>query len=67
MEMFPEFTNPGIPFEGKPGPFPAFGNVGAPYMATLSIPGLIVGFPMWLFSTFLVSSIPPSVQPSPPL
>ena len=66
MAMFPEFTNQGIPSEGNPSPFPAFGNVGAPYMATLSLPGLTVGFSVWLFSTSVVSSIPPSVQPSPP-
>ena len=64
---FLEFTNQGIPSEGNPGPFPDFGNVGALYMATLSLPGLIVGFHIWLFSTFVVSSIPPSVKPSPPL
>ena len=44
MATFLEFTNEGIPSEGNPGPFPAFGNVGAPYMATLSLPGLTVGF-----------------------
>ena len=66
METFPEFTNQGIPSEGNPGPFPAFGNVGAPYMATLSLPQLTVGFPVWLFSTSVVLSITPSVQPSPP-
>ena len=48
MEMFQEFTNQGIPSEGNLGPFPSFGNVRAPYMATLSLPGLTVGFPMWL-------------------
>ena len=66
METFLKFTNQGIPSEGNPGPFPSFGNVGAPYMATLSLLGLTVGLPIWLFSTCVVSSIPPSVRTSPP-
>ena len=44
MATFPKFTNLGIPFEGNPGPFLAFGNVGAPYMETFSLPGLTIGF-----------------------
>ena len=43
MAMFPKFTNQGVPSEENPSPFPSFGNVGAPYMATLSLPGLTVG------------------------
>ena len=66
MEIFPQFTNQGIPSEGNPGPFPTFGNVGAPYMATLSLPGLTLGFPVWLFSTSVVSSALAFVQSSPP-
>ena len=58
METFPEFTNQGIPSDGNPGHFPPFGNVGAPYMATLSLPGLIVGF----FSTSVVSNVSATVQ-----
>ena len=49
MATFPEFTNQGIPSDGNLGPFPPFGNVGAPYMATLSLPGLTVGFPVGYF------------------
>ena len=66
MATFPEFTNQGIPSEGNPGPFPAFENVGAPYIATLSLPGLTVGLPFWLFLTSVVSSTLTSIQPSPP-
>ena len=65
MEMFLEFTNQGIPLDGSPGPFPSFGNVSAPYMAMLSLPGLTIGLPVWLFSTSMVSSFQTSVQPSP--
>ena len=66
MEMFLEFTNQGIPSEGNPIPFPAFGNVGAPYMATLSLPGLTVGLPVWLFSTSVVPDVPATIQSVPP-
>ena len=67
MEMFPEFANPRIPSEGNPGPLPSFGNVGAPSMATLSFPGLTVGFPLWLFSTSVVLSVPSIIHPYAPL
>ena len=66
MATIPEFTNPGIPSEGNPSPFPGFGNVGAPYMATLSLPGLTVDLLVWLFSTSVVSTILSTVQLSPP-
>ena len=66
MKTFSEFTNEGIPAEGNPGPFLAFGNVGAPYMATLSLPGLTVGLPVWLFSTYVVPNISVTVQLVPP-
>ena len=65
MATFPKFTNQGIPSEGNPGPFPPFGNVGAPYMATLSLPGLTVGFPVWFFSTSMVPNVPATVQSVP--
>ena len=67
MATFPEFTNQGIPFEGNPVPFPPFGNFGAPYMATLSLHGLTVGFPVWLFSTSVVPNVSDTGQSvSPP-
>ena len=66
MATFPGFTNPSSPPDGNPGYFPPLGNVGAPYMATLSLPGLTVRLPVWLFSTSLVpavSAASPSVPP----
>ena len=66
MATFSEFTNPGIPSDGHPGHFPPFGNVGAPYMATLSLPGLTVGLPVWLFSTSLVPTVSTAGQSVPP-
>ena len=49
MATFSEFSNQGVPFGGSPSPFPALGNIGAPYMAMLSLPGLTVGLSVWLF------------------
>ena len=66
MATFPKFTNQGIPSEGNPSPFPPFGNVGAPYMATLSLPGLTIGLPVWLFSTYVVPNVSATVQSVPP-
>ena len=66
MATFLGFTNLGIPSDGNPGHFPPLGNVDAPYMATLSLLGLTVGLPVWLFSTSLVpiiSTASPSVPP----
>ena len=57
-----EPTDQGIPFDGNPSPFPPFGNIGAPYMATLSLLGFTIGFPIWLFSTSLVQTVVISPQ-----
>ena len=67
MATFPGFTNPGIPTDRNPGHFAPFGNVVTPYMATLSLPGLTVGLPVWLFSTSLVPVVSPSGPSVPPL
>ena len=51
-----ESTNQGVPLGGNPSPFSFWGDVGAPYMATLSLPGLTIGLPVWLFSTSVVQN-----------
>lgn len=66
METIPETTSHGNPFDGNPSPFPSFGNIGAPYMTALSLPGFTIGFPVWLFSTSLVSNVQTTPQLSPP-
>ena len=61
-----ESTDQGIPFDGNPSPFPPFRNIGAPYMATLSLLGFTISFPIWLFSTSLVQNVVISPQSSTP-
>ena len=52
-----ESTNQGFPREGNPSPFLSWGDVGAPHMATLSLQGLIIGLPVWFFSTSVVHNL----------
>jgi len=49
-------TNQGFPLGGNPSPFSSWRDVGALHMATLSLPGLTIGLPVWLFSTSIVQS-----------
>ena len=49
-----ESTNQGVPLGGNPSPFSSWGGVGAPHMATLSLPGLTIGLSVWLFSSSVV-------------
>jgi hypothetical protein len=78
MASVPEMTNEGTSVPGEPFVFPLYGNIGPPHIATLSLPGLTIGFPVWLFSTqvipnavsaSVVSTSPqehqPHVDPSP--
>jgi len=66
MATFPEFTNPGILSDRNLDHFPPLGNVGAPYMAILSLPGLTIGLHVWLFSTSLVPNVLTTGQSVPP-
>ena len=54
-------TNQEVPSQGEPFVFSSFGNVGPPLMATLSLPGLTIGLPVWLFSSSVIP-IPPCVS-----
>jgi hypothetical protein len=47
-------TNEGTPFPGETFVFPSYRNIGPPYTATLSLPGLTIGLPVWLFSTLVI-------------
>jgi hypothetical protein len=61
MSSNPESTNGGTPSPGEPYTFPYFGNFGPVYIATLSLPGLTIGLPVWLFPTPVISN-PPNVS-----
>jgi hypothetical protein len=70
MASIPRMTNEGTPFPGEPFVFPSYRNIGPPYIATLSLPGLTIGLPVWVFSTLVISnagasdvSTPPTHQP----
>jgi hypothetical protein len=56
--------NGGTPSSGEPYTFPSFGNFGPPYVATLSLLGLNIGLPVWLFPTPVIPN-PPNVSVAP--
>ena len=62
MAQIPESSNQEIPFHMDPCNCPCFGNVGPPMMATLSLPGLTIGLPVWLFS---IPNVPNAPNTSP--
>jgi hypothetical protein len=64
MASNPRSTNGGTPSLGEPYTFPSFGNFGPPYVATLSLPGLTIGLPVWLFPTPVIPN-PPNVSVAP--
>jgi hypothetical protein len=47
-------TNEGTPAPREPFVFPSYGNIGPPHIATLSLLGLTIGLPVWLFSTQVI-------------
>ena len=51
-----ESTNQGFPLGGNPSPFSSWGDVGARHIATLSLPRLTIGLPIWLFSTSVIQT-----------
>jgi hypothetical protein len=54
MASAPEMTNEGTSAPGEPFVFPSYRNIGPPHIATLSLPGLTIGLPIWLFSTQVI-------------
>jgi hypothetical protein len=66
MVSFPEITNEGTPAR-EPFVFPSYVNIGPPHIATLILPSLTIGLPVWLFSTQVilneVSSLVVSTSP----
>jgi hypothetical protein len=47
-------TNEGTPTPGETFVFSSYGNIGPPHIATLSLPGLTIGLPVWFFSTHVI-------------
>jgi hypothetical protein len=56
MASVPGMTNEGTPAPREAFFFPSYGNIGPPYLATLSLLGLIIGLLVWLFSTQVISN-----------
>jgi hypothetical protein len=57
MVSVPGLTNEGTPAPGEPFVFPSYGNIGPPHIATLSLLGLTIGLPVWLFSTLVILNV----------
>lgn len=57
MTNIPVESNQGTPPKWDHCAFPFFGNVGTPLMATLNIPGLTIGLPIWLWSTLNILNV----------
>ena len=66
MATVPKYKNQGNPSEGNPSPFFPFGNIGAPYMETFSLPRFTIGFLVCLFLTPMVLNVQNVSQPSSP-
>jgi hypothetical protein len=52
-----EMTNQGTLALEEPFVFPSYRNIGPHHIATLSLPGLTIGLPVWLFSTQVISNV----------
>jgi hypothetical protein len=71
MVSIPREINEGTPFPGEPFVFPSYGNIGPPYIASLSLSGVTIGLPIWFFSTLVILNAagvsdvrtPPTRQP----
>src|ERR1700677_1732037 len=64
MASNPGSNNGGTLASGEPYTFPSFGNFCPPYVATLSLPGLTIGLPVWLFPTPVIPN-PPNFSVAP--
>jgi hypothetical protein len=66
MESVPGTPNEGTPFPEEPFVFPSFGNIGPPYISTLSLPGFTIGLLVWFFSTLVIPNAPSASYAIPP-
>ena len=58
-------TNQETPLPSMSFVFPPYGDVGPLVMAMLSLPGLTIGLPVWLFSSPVIPCTPVSSDPNP--
>ena len=66
MATTPESNNQGNSSIRNPSPFHYFGNISAPYIATLSLLEFTIGLLVWLFSTPMVPNVQIAPQPNSP-
>ena len=66
METIPKAPNQGTHFHGDRHHFPCFGNVGHPYITTLTLPGFTMGLLVWFFSALVASNAPSASPINPP-
>ena len=67
MASVPEMTNEGTSAPGEPFVFPSYGNIGPSHIATLNLPGLTIGLPVWLLSTQVIpNAVSATVTRTPP-
>ena len=52
-------TTQEVPFHSVPFVFPPSEGIGPPFIATLNLPGLTIGLPVWLFN--MVIPVTPNV------
>ena len=65
MRDFPRTTSQENHFQGMYFVSPPCGVVGPPFMATLNLPGLTIGLPIWLFSNPVIPNASFVLDPGP--
>ena len=60
MESSSGTTTQEVPFQGVPFVFPPSEGIGPPFIATLNLPRLTIGLPVWLFN--LVIPVTPNAS-----
>jgi hypothetical protein len=64
LASVPGIPNQWTPFPEEPFVSPSYGNVGPPYISTLTLPGFTIGLQIWLFSTPVIPKDPSDLYAS---